>query len=409
MAILHRTRNLSAIMPRYVERFRCVGPSCEDTCCNGWSVHVDKKTFKAYRASSDPVLRPVGALLRRIDNPPNAGMYGVLPASAETGSCPAHKDGMCTIHASAGESYLSDTCQSYPRINRLVNNQFEHSMTLSCPEAARLALLAEDAFDLIEGTIGIRDGTMFGMPLRAGFTSEMLNEARVFCLNLMRTREVVLWQRLALLGAFSAALDECADGGEDGVRGLIGDFVRAIEGGELTAILDHVQPGHEAQAMVFAMLWASKGFDEASPFHVQHMAAIAAGLGGDDSGQVSGTALVRAYRRGLQRLEQALTAAPWLLENYVLNEMFSHQFPMTGTSAYDSYLQLVARFGLLRLLLAAQCNTEDTLPPLSTLVATVQLQCRRFQHNPLFAAQINDSLRTSGWGDLKKVNTLLRT
>jgi len=408
MTILHRTCNLSALMPRYVERFRCIGPNCEDTCCSGWSVQIDKKTFKAYRASTDPTLSTVGALIRRIDNPPDPSLYAVLPISSDTNACPAHQAGMCAIQAGVGESYLSDICHSYPRITRLTNGQLEHGMTLSCPEAARLALMAEDAFDFIEAPISVRNGTIFEVPLRCGFTQDALNEARIFSMNLMRTRELKLWQRLALLGTFSQALDDCAGSGPNAVLSLIDDFVRAIENGELTAPLDHVQARHEAQAMVFTTLWASKGFDETSPFQARHMASIAAGLAGNDAGQVGAAELVDAYRRGLARLEQALVATPWLLENYVLNEMFTNQFPVTGSSAYDTYLQLVARFGLLRLLLAAQCNSEEEQPLLPTLVATVQLQCRRFQHNPPFAAQINESLRLSGWGELDKVYSLLR-
>jgi len=56
MAILHRTQKLSALMPRFVERFRCIGPRCEDTCCSDWAIYVDKKTYKAYRNEAPPEL-----------------------------------------------------------------------------------------------------------------------------------------------------------------------------------------------------------------------------------------------------------------------------------------------------------------------------------------------------------------
>lgn len=411
MAILHRTRNISVLMPRYVERFRCTGPSCEDTCCTGWPVHIDKKTYKAYRAhaKSDETMRPLAALIQRIDDPSEPNMYGVLPVLPDTGACPAHQGGMCAVQSSAGESFLSNTCHNYPRNTMRVNGQFEQAMTLSCPEAARLALLAEDAFDFVEAPVSVREAMVRAIRPRDGFTAEMMGEARIFSINLIRTRELALWQRLSLLGAFCQALEGCLGGAADAVQVLIDDFVRAIESGELTTALDGVQPGHEAQAMVFATLWASRGFNSNSPFQLQQMAGIAAGLGGNDSGQVTGADLAAAYRRGLERLEQTLEAAPWLLEHYLLNEMFIHQFPIAWLSPYDAYLQLVARFGLLRLLLAAQCNTEGALPSVASLAATVQLQCRRFQHDPQFSAEITDSLRYSGWAELGKLNTLLRT
>jgi len=412
MTTLHRNRNMTALMPRYVERFRCIGANCEDTCCAGWPVHIDKKTYKAYRNHKDPALKPVVAFMQRIDNPPHAGMYAVLPIFGPGGDCPALQDGKCAIQSSAGASYLSDTCDSYPRINRHINGHSEQSMTMSCPEVARLALLDEDAFEFIEASVSIREGTLFTTPDTPGMEPELANEARIFCLNLMRTRELDLWQRLAMLGAFCETLDlvRSTEIGEPmRVQTMINDFILNIENGALSTAIEPIRSNHEAQAMIFATLWASKGFARPSPHQQTQMTLIAAGLGGNASGQVSGTDLVAAYRRGLDRLDIAIADTPWLLENYLLNEMFAHQFPVGSSSAYDSFLRLFSRFGLLRFLLAARCNADDVLPSPSMLTATVGLQARRFQHDRQFAEEVNRSLHESGWADLAKLNTLIRT
>ena len=31
---------------RYVARFACIGPACEDTCCSGWSIPVDRDHYR---------------------------------------------------------------------------------------------------------------------------------------------------------------------------------------------------------------------------------------------------------------------------------------------------------------------------------------------------------------------------
>ena len=69
----------------------------------------------------------------------------------------------------------------------------------------------------------------------------------------------------------------------------------------------------------------------------------------------------------------------------------------------------MARFGLLRLILAVQCNTEGDVPPLATMVSTVQLHCRRFQHVHGYTRRVNESLHDSGWAELGKLYTLLKT
>ena len=41
----HSTRML---VPQYVRKFACIGGACEDTCCQGWRVPIDKETYKKY-------------------------------------------------------------------------------------------------------------------------------------------------------------------------------------------------------------------------------------------------------------------------------------------------------------------------------------------------------------------------
>ena len=409
MPILHRTQSLSALMPRFVERFRCIGASCEDTCCSGWTVYVDKKTYKAYRKESGPALERMMANMTRLDGG-GEDAYGAITAVGQEQRCPALQDGMCSVQTHLGESYLSDTCHNYPRTNRSVHGQVEQSITLSCPEAARLALLAEDAFDFIEAPVQLRHAAMLGVGPHFGVSPALMAETRIFCLNLLRSRELSLWQRLALLGAFCDTLSAlCASGGQETIPVMIDDFVRLVENGELVATLDLIQPDHDAQAMVFATLWATKGFESTSTLEQALMHQVATRFGADAHGQVSAERLVGAYRHGLGRLDEALTQAPWLLEHYLVNEVLVELIPFNGATPYDSYVQLMARFGLLRLILAVQCNTEGELPPLATLVSTVQLHCRRFQHVPGYTKRVNDSLYDSGWAELGKLYTLLKT
>src|ERR1700735_803247 len=48
------------IQPRYGSAFHCIGGECEDSCCHGMSVLVDKKTYDKYQAFPEEKL---GALV----------------------------------------------------------------------------------------------------------------------------------------------------------------------------------------------------------------------------------------------------------------------------------------------------------------------------------------------------------
>lgn len=42
-------RQSKLFQPYYSEGFRCIGPACEDSCCEEWTVHVDQSTFEKYQ------------------------------------------------------------------------------------------------------------------------------------------------------------------------------------------------------------------------------------------------------------------------------------------------------------------------------------------------------------------------
>ncbi len=244
----------------------------------------------------------------------------------------------------------------------------------------------------------------------ASVSPELLHDVRIFCLQLMRLEGVELWQRLALLGVFCEQLSQVGKAaGAAGIPALLDEFTRLAESGAMLDALGDLRPNHEDQSIVFATLWSGKEAPGRTARQRAVIDAVASNLGADpETGVASIESLVAAYTRGVERLPQALAAAPHLLDHYVLNEMFLHLFPFDAADAYESYLQLVSRYGLLRLMLAAQCAADAPLPGVDTLVETVQIFCRRFRHDQGFAKQTNEALRNGGWDSLDKLYGFLR-
>ncbi len=407
MAILHPTRTYPALLPRYVSRFRCSGSACPDTCCTGWSVTLDKKTFTAYRQSRHPELKDIfDTSLRRQRSQGSDLNYGRIEMTAGDIACPLMQGGLCGVQKHMDESHLSNTCFTYPRIATSLGGQVQQALQLSCPEAARQALLAPDAFDFIEDRITVRSGELGSVQASGQAGSELLHDVRIFCLQLMRAEGIELWQRLAMLGVFCEQLSKT---GPAGIAPLMDEFARLVESGAMLDALGQLQPNHAAQAIVFATLWSEKEAPGRTARQRAVIDAVAGNLGADpETGVTAIGDLVAAYTRGVQRLPQALAGAPHLLEHYLLNEMFLHVFPFDARDAYESYLQLVSRYGLLRLMLAARCVPEGLLPDADTLVETVQVFCRRFRHDPKFARRASEALRNEGWDSLDKLYGFLR-
>jgi lysine-N-methylase len=97
-----------------------------------------------------------------------------------TQECPFMEEKLCGIQKTLGEDKLSDTCATYPRNNRLLGGQHEQSLTLSCPEAARLALLQADAMDFVEGSMRVRPEVISSSKPKHGLSSELVGSAGRF-------------------------------------------------------------------------------------------------------------------------------------------------------------------------------------------------------------------------------------
>jgi lysine-N-methylase len=411
MAILHPSRSLIALVPQFASRFSCIGSSCEDTCCAGWEVSIDKKTFNAYKQSNHPELKPVfESSLKRTRSKESDSTYARVQLHAESGACPMIKDSLCSVQKNLNETYLSNTCFNYPRSTRQFAGSIEQSLTLSCPEAARQALLSADAFDFVENKIQVRETSADTVAPKHGLGVQEMNEIRIFCFQLMRTEGLALWEKLAVLGVFCESLTKAIEAhNQRGIPALLQQFIVILETGSVVQALQELTPNHVSQALVFAALWNSRNGAPRSASQRETMAVIASGMQIDEASERSEEEqIVDHYRRGLERLSAALEAAPFMLEHYVLNEMFSNLFPFGDATPYESYLRLISRFGMVRFMLAAQCNGGDTLPSPAALVQTVQVFCRRFQHDRLFAMNSSEVLRKRGWDRLEKIYGFLR-
>lgn len=127
--------------PLFYCRFRCIAAKCPDSCCRGWDVVIDKDTEDFYNS----VNGSFGEMLR-------AAIYTDADGDrvfrlAEEKRCPFWgKDKLCDIYRELGEEHLCETCAKFPRISMDYTVFREHTLSLACPEAARLIVGTESAY-----------------------------------------------------------------------------------------------------------------------------------------------------------------------------------------------------------------------------------------------------------------------
>lgn len=138
---------------KYMLQFKCTGSECEVTCCQYWSIAFDESYYNKLKErmnSSNEERDKFQSSVERVKGDKGPDSYASFKLRSDATCSLLSKDNMCTIHRDYGESMLSTPCNIYPRFVSKVGMRVELSTELSCPETAKLCLLAEDATELVE-------------------------------------------------------------------------------------------------------------------------------------------------------------------------------------------------------------------------------------------------------------------
>ncbi len=200
--------------PSYAAAFRCIGPRCEDPCCGDWDIPLDQDTYERYQSFPNDGL---GATVSQfvILNEPNQPkeLYGLI-TRRPSGLCPFYSaDHLCAIQAQYGPKLLSASCSIYPRSLSVVYGSLEGTLSLSCPEAARILLLTPDftnrICDLHSGEF--RTDNVYHLANTklelATDPRHLFLSVRRMLINVILDRSTPLWDRLLRVGYMCQKLD----------------------------------------------------------------------------------------------------------------------------------------------------------------------------------------------------------
>ena len=409
---MSKVHTVSMLMPRYVAEFQCVGPECPDSCCQRFVVHVDQQTFREYRHSKDEVLRPMFKIhLQRNDKNSSVAEYGSFKLNPVSKACSFQADsGWCEIHRRLGEEKLPDICFTYPRHNYFLDGHFEQIMGLSCPEAARLALTTEGAFEFVERERLIRADSAKSLALQDGLSANEMEDVRIFAVQICQSPDLSLIQKWVTLGWYSWRLDELIpESGGAQFPALLLEMQQLLSDGVLQEVAAKLPFRADFQAQVFSTLFSAKGLVKSDlPWRADVFAAVARGLGADESGMVSETILVERYRLGLQLIAEDLERFEAILSRYLLNEVLHSLFPWGAGGAQYRFRWLLTQFGIVRFMLVACTAEKGAMLATDQMVHIIQVYCRTYQHDSQFAKTMGQILAEGQWSELGHLYDLLR-
>lgn len=376
----------TTLSPKFMTSFNCIGSACEDTCCAGWNVDIDQDTYRKYQGVKDPELATQfkQSLVKRKDV--KDSRHSASIKMSPTGSCPfLDSEKLCSIQKKLGPSFLSATCDVYPRIRSSLNDHYRFSATLSCPEAARLCVGSPDGMEIQElnadadvhkhmlqlfpnpgeGSLSIED-----------FTRRMVNNVlndlvKDISLPIETTILVYGFMAQKFLGS-EALKNQLAPPSLKTMVAYADDLKKALSGTDF----------NQANAVLLKLRILTK------------ITVVRTYSGGNRFGELVKTAsgaifnnaadfaqATENYQRFLMDKFRPIDAQnPFAMRNYVLNYIFTNRSFVAG-DPFKAFQELAFRFGVMKLLLIGLAGSKDEPLSMANYVTVISAVSRAFDHN----------------------------
>ncbi|MGG3887083.1 flagellin lysine-N-methylase [Brevibacillus panacihumi] len=322
------------LIPQYMDLFQCVGSSCEDTCCAGWIVPIDKATYKKYKSVKEPHLSSKfkTAIKRNRSNPTDHHYASITLSGCK--SCEIlTEEGLCNIQLQLGEDYLSTTCATYPRVTNIINGSYEISASMSCPEAARLALLNPEPMTFYEIAPKTRQKHSFQVQMNpSSFSCNQIQHhfwgLRIFSIETIQNRNYSITDRVLLLGLFYQNVQEfITNGTVSEIPNLIENYRQLIQNDSLREALTQIPVEATAQIQLLKELVDLRiHIGTENKRYLAFFQSFLDGLSYNDEDDIE--SISRRYQSAYASYYQPfMDDHSYILENYLVNHIYKNTFP----------------------------------------------------------------------------------
>ncbi|MCH6263910.1 flagellin lysine-N-methylase [Neobacillus citreus] len=382
------TNLVDTLNPEYIKKFTCIGAACEDTCCSGWRVNVDEETYRKYKKvkNFDMKLRLEKDITRNRSNPTK---NNVAKMRMEKGKCSfLSKEGWCDIQTKLGEDYLCNTCAVYPRRINKVNNIIEQSLTVSCPEAARLVLLNEIGINFVLGqeVVSIREYSSIINTSKGKIThwKECIDEYRYLTILILQNRDYTLEERLLILGLLYNELELCVKNNRlNEIPDILGQYLKSVEDYTFKGAFNNVSNQLDIQLQLcreLVILRLKEGITSSRYLECSRDMMLGLKIEVNTTNEEVKEAYEYSYAEYYAPFMQE---HEYMLENFLVNYVFKNCMPIDCDAPFESYTRMILHYSLIKLHLVGIANHYNGLTS-DLVIKLVQSLSKTFEHNPTY-------------------------
>ena len=174
-------------IPDYYEEFECIADKCEDTCCAGWQIVIDKESMQKYKKIRSDFRK---RMLKSVN-----WFGGTFRQDKDKRCAFLNENNLCDLYLAQGENGFCKTCREYPRHTEEFEGVREITLSLSCPEVARIVMNRKELVRFISYE---KDGEEEFDDFDP-FLYSVLDDARKEMICLLQDRSLTIAERTVLV------------------------------------------------------------------------------------------------------------------------------------------------------------------------------------------------------------------
>lgn len=234
------------------------------------------------------------------------------------------------------------------------------------------------------------------------------NELRGFSVQILKTRDLRLWQRLVILGMFLEKVQSSVERQEpEKIPELIEQYTRMIVEGLFGEVLDTIPANYVVQAKLTYLIakrkvakGTSQGFLDVANHAMQGL---------QYRGDIQSERDQQNYQSAHDDWYLPFFAErEYILENYLVNHVFMNLFPLNRDTVFDSYAMMVVHYAAIKMLLIGNAAYHKENFSEQQVVHIVQKFVKAVEHSPQFVREIYDDFKRQGWLSMAYMAILIR-
>lgn len=423
----------SALKLKILDRFKCIGGDCVQSCCIDWKIDFSLKEYEKISERNRFGKRLDGFFKDFEAN----GVKKKRIALDKDGLCPfLDESRLCSLQLKCGEEFMSKTCRVFPRMTVKYGNVFERTLSTGCEEVVRMLLEEKDGLELDEEQnisrekeLNYVNDTVINIGEKVIKERPVLSywfDMKFLGLSILQDRSYTMEQRMLLLGIAMKHIDEFEKNDNIvEIHPYINAFVDNVSGGKLkkqlcfaknnddvkeikiktiiyqTAILTYKE--HQ-KSTIFDYIRKKLDIDEVSAIPLDNNEK-------DDSKKTYRFTVNTEYNKEVyskceEYYNRFIKDNEYFIENFmVANYLFLNvPFKDEKSTIFDNYKMFVALFTTFKFCIATYMDDTKTTDDLIYLTVAIS---RSLSHGSLFITNSNEILNSMNIETIAQLAVLL--